>query len=329
MSAAGQYSMVHTEVVAAPADVLYGLVADVTRWPVIFGPSLYVRHLERGERSERFQLWALVNDEVKTWTSRRELDAQRLRITFEQERSQPPIASMGGEWTFTPLSDGRTEVVLGHHFSAVAGADAGWISRAVDSNSQQELASLRRIAELGHPVDEVIYTFSDAMDVPGAAADAYDFVNRSDKWPERLPHVSRVTLTEEVPGVQDMEMDTVTVDGSAHTTRSVRLCFPDERIVYKQLIAPALLFGHSGAWHFADAPDSDSTAARAAVVTARHTVAINPAAVAEVLGPDATMADARKYLRDALGGNGRATMAHAGAYAESRQAVPVDDGASG
>lgn len=332
-STAGQYSMVHTEVVEAPPEVLYDLVADVTRWPVIFGPSLYVRHLERAPGTERFQLWARVNDEVKTWTSRRALDPDRLHISFEQERSEPPIASMGGEWHFTPLPGGRTEVVLGHHFGVVSGADANWLSRAVDHNSREELASLRRIAELGHPVDEVVYTFEDAVDLPGAAADAYDFVNRADRWPERLPHVSRVRLTEAVPGVQDMEMDTVTVDGSAHTTRSIRLCFPDERIVYKQLVAPALLFGHSGSWHFTDAPAGESggapEAGAGAVVTARHTVAINPAAVADVLGRGRTLADARKYLRDALGGNGRATMAHAGAYAQARQVVAVDDGAPG
>lgn len=302
--------LVHRHIAHAPAEALYGLVADVTRWPVIFGPSLYVRHMERGERDERFQLWAMVAGEVKTWTSRRTFDPDGLRITFQQERSQPPIASMGGSWTFHSLSDSRTEIVLEHEFTVTGGDRVlDTLSGAVDRNSTEELAALAKIAELSYPPEEVIYTFEDAIEFDGAAAGAYTFIDRSDLWPDRLPHVSRVLLREEQPGIQDMEMDTVTADGSSHTTRSIRICFPHEQIVYKQQLPPALLFGHSGAWSFADRPEGG------AVVTAQHTVAINPAAVAKILGPDATLPDARKYLRDALGGNGRATMSHAGAYA--------------
>lgn len=86
----------HTRVVEAPADEVYGLVADVGRWPVIFEPSVLVRHLHRGDDEERFRLWATVNGQVTDWTSRRTLDAAGRRITFEQERSRAPIASMGG-----------------------------------------------------------------------------------------------------------------------------------------------------------------------------------------------------------------------------------------
>ncbi|MGH3991131.1 MAG: aromatase/cyclase, partial [Pseudonocardiaceae bacterium] len=106
------HSMEHARVVHAPAEVLYELVADVTRWPVIFGPSLHVRHLQHSPAQERFQLWALVGGQVKNWTSRRTLDASGLCITFEQERSQAPILSMGGSWSFRALPGGRTQVVL-------------------------------------------------------------------------------------------------------------------------------------------------------------------------------------------------------------------------
>lgn len=314
------HTMEHTRVVHASPEVLYQLVADVTRWPVIFGPSLHVRHLQRDPAYERFQLWALVGGQVKNWTSRRTLDASGLCITFEQERSQAPIVSMGGTWSFRALPGGRTQVVLEHHFSADGQRVIDWIADAVDRNSEDELAALGGIAELGVPVAEIIDTFEDTVRLAGSAVDAYTFINRADEWPDRLPHVRRVLLREEQPGMQHMEMDTVTADGSAHTTKSVRICFPAEQIVYKQLVPPAVLLGHSGVWHFADVPgDPDS-----AVVTARHTVAINPVAAREVLGADSTLADARRYLREALGGNGRATLAHAGSYAESRLAVPTE-----
>jgi aromatase len=315
MSNSRQRTMVNSHVISAPPQAVYDLVADVTRWPTIFAPSLYILPLELAEHAERFQLWALVNGQVKTWVSRRTLDSQQLRISFAQEHTQPPFVSMGGEWEFHSLPGNRAEVVLTHHFRTIDGESLDAVTAAVDHNSEQELTALGRLGQLGHPIDDVVLSFEDTVHLDGAAADAYRFVYRSDEWPQRLSHVSRVVLHEEPPGVQDMEMDTVTADGSTHTTRSIRLCFAAERIVYKQLVPPALLFGHSGGWTFTDGADG-------ALVTARHTVAINPAAISEILGRNRTLADARKFLRTALGANSRATLAHAGAYAQSRTRSP-------
>ena len=312
MSESGQRNMVHSLVVdASPADV-YDLVAQVARWPVIFEPTVHVRHLERGAGFERFRIWAQVNGAVKNWTSRRTLNERELSIGFEQERSQAPIVSMVGRWSFHPVGEGRTEVVLEHHFRAT---DPDAIAAAVEHNSVKELAALGRIAEQPHPIDEVVFTFEDRVALDGTARDAYRFVNDSGRWPDRLPHVERVLLREDEPGVQDMEMDTVTRDGGKHTTRSIRLCFPHDLIVYKQLVPPALLVGHAGAWAFADGRDG-------AHAVATHTVAINTAAIATVLGPDRTVADARTFLRDALGANSRATLAHAAGFAVAERRSP-------
>ncbi|SDD12369.1 aromatase/cyclase [Actinokineospora iranica] len=308
MSEPGQRHMIHSLAVAAAPAKVYDLVAQVRRWPVIFEPTVHVRQLDRGAGVERFQIWALVNGTVKNWISRRTLDERNLSITFEQERSQAPVLSMGGRWSFRPTGDGRTEVVLEHWFTAT---DSDAVAAAVDHNSGRELAALGRVAEQPHPTDELVFTFTDRVALDGTAKAAYRFVNDSGRWPERLPHVGRVALREDEPGVQDMEMDTVTADGGKHTTRSIRLCFPPERIVYKQLVPPALLAGHAGAWDFADGPDG-------AHAVATHTVAINPAAIATVLGPDSTVDDARTFLRTALGANSRATLAHAAGFAERR-----------
>ncbi|TQM32776.1 aromatase [Nocardia bhagyanarayanae] len=303
--------MSHTKVVQAAPEVVYDLVADVTRWPVIFAPSVLVRHLHRGPDEERFRLWATVNGAVNKWTSRRVLDAEQRRIVFEQERSQAPIASMGGGWSFREVGSGATKVTLDHHFTVVDGADPEQVAAAVDRNSETELAALARIAELGHPVEEVVHTFEDTVTLRCSAAEVYDFVYHSDRWPEHVPHVSRIELTEDDDGVQLMEMDTVTAGGIPHTTKSVRVCFPGERIDYKQLLPPAMLFGHSGAWEFTDGPDG-------AVVTARHTVAINPDAAREILGAETDLADARAYLTEALSTNSRNTLLCAVRYAETK-----------
>ncbi|MEU5045319.1 aromatase/cyclase [Streptomyces griseorubiginosus] len=306
MAEGRQHRTEHTLVVAAPPGVLYQLVADVTCWPAVFGPSVHVHHLERGERTERFRIWALVGGEVSSWVSRRTLDPVGLRITFRQEHSRPPIASMGGEWLFRALPGDRTEIVLRHDFTAVDDQEetVRWITGALDRNSPEELGALARTAESGHPVDDVVFSFTDTVRLAADVASAYDFVYRADRWADLLPHVSRVRLREATPGVQELEMDTVTADGSAHTTSSVRICEKGQWIAYKQRRTPRLLLGHSGLWTFVDEPGGSS-------VTARHTVVIDPSAVSEVLGTGTTLDDARAYVRDALGRNSRATLASA------------------
>lgn len=302
----------HTRDIAAPPEVVYGLIEDVGRWPVIFEPTVRVRYLERGATTERFQLWATVGGEVKTWTSRRTHDKAGRRIEFRQERSQPPIASMGGAWEFRPLDGGGCRVLLHHGFTATDERAVDGLIEAVNANSERELAATARVAELGHPPEDLIFTFEDEVLLPGTAADVFTFIDRADLWPDRLPHVSRVDLTETVRGIQDMEMETVTSDGGSHTTRSIRLCFPDELIVYKQLVPPALLIGHSGAWEMTERDGGTA-------VVARHMVAVQPMAITKVLGPGKGVADAREFLRDALGTNSRTTLAHAGEYAEARR----------
>ncbi|MFI2431140.1 aromatase/cyclase [Streptomyces sp. NPDC018693] len=299
----------HLRYSMAPAHTLYELAADVTRWPAIFGPSVYAQHLSRGPHTERFRLWAQVNGQLKSWVSRRELDPDALWIRFDQEESAAPIAGMGGEWHFRPLPDGGTEIVLLHEFTAVDDSQetVGWISSALDRNSAVELEALTRIAELGHSVDDVVFTFTDTVALKRPAAEVYDFLYRADLWPQRLPHVRRVTLKEDEPNLQDMVMETVTSDGSAHSTHSVRVCLPGQLIVYKQLVPPRLLFGHSGRWELAGEGDE-------VLVTAEHTVAINPGAIAEELGAGKTLADAREFVRTALGRNSRSTLAHAASH---------------
>ena len=307
----------HTQVVQAPPDVLFDLVADVARWPVIFGPSLHAEVLEDDGHQQRFRLWALVNDEVATWTSRRTLDRPGRRIVFEQERSSPPVASMGGEWRVEARSGGVSELVLTHRFSAVDDApDAlDWITTAVDRNSHDELEALRRLAELGPTPAGLVLDFEDVVPLDCTPAAAYDFVAAADLWPERLPHVGRVALHSPRPDVQDLEMDTVTPDGHTHTTRSIRLLFPGERIVYKQLVPPALLLGHSGSWSFGPGADGDSDVdGGGTVVVSRHVVAIDPSAIPGVLGAGTTLADARRHVHDALSANSRATLRHAAAF---------------
>ncbi|WP_369250091.1 aromatase/cyclase [Streptomyces sp. R41] len=302
----------HAVTVSATPETVYGLLADTTLWPVNFPPTVHVEQLERDAEAERIRIWAVAGDTVKTWTSRRELDPEGLRITFRQEVSQPPVAAMSGAWILQPLPDGGTEVVLEHTYRAIDDAPDAltWIADVTDRNSRSELANLKALAEQSTDRAELRLTFEDTIVVDGEATEVYDFLYRAGEWPDRLPHVSRMDLTEDEPGVQIMEMDTITADGAMHTTKSVRVCFADERIVYKQVVVPPLMTAHTGEWHV--------SAVRGGVaVTSRHTVAIRPEAVAGVLGEGATVADAREFARTALSGNSRITLEHAKAFAEN------------
>lgn len=306
------HTLTHEITVGAAPEQVFGLIADATAWPRVFGPTVHVERLSASGPQERLQLWATANSAARTWTSIRNLDPVRRRIEFRQERSPHPIASMGGCWAFEPLPDGRTRVLLDHDFAVVGGDKDGleWISTAVDSNSTAELSALKAHAEAQSlPLED---TFADTIEVDGSAEDVYDFINRADLWPQRLPHVARLDLTEEQAGLQLMEMETRTPDGSSHTTTSVRVCFRPDRIVYKQVVVPKLMTVHLGEWSIAR---QDGRLA----VSSQHTIRVNPDTVESVLGAGATIADARAFVRDALTRNSRVTLEHARSYAEERR----------
>ncbi|NYH80936.1 aromatase [Actinopolyspora biskrensis] len=301
----GEQEVEHGITVNAPADVVYGLVADVANWPNIFPPTVHVEHLERGETRERIRLWATANGAAKTWTSVRYLDPVRRRVEFRQEVSQPPVASMGGCWTVEPVSDTESRVRLSHQYRAVDDDpdNLAWIARAVDGNSDSELAAMKAEAEMAASESRLKMEFADTVRMNGSVADAYDFINEANLWSERLPHVETVRMDEETPGLQTLEMDTRAKDGSVHTTKSIRVCFRNDRVSYKQIVLPPLMKLHTGLWTFVE--ESDGVA-----VTSRHTVVLNEDNITGVLGADAGVEKAREYVHNALSTNSLSTLGH-------------------
>lgn len=307
----------HEITVDAPAPAVYRLIAEVENWPRIFPPTIHVERGEPGEPGEgeeRIRIWATANGEAKNWTSRRTLDPENLRITFRQEVSAPPVAAMGGTWIIEPLSEAAARIRLLHDYRAVDDdpRDLAWIDAAVDRNSRSELAALKTNLELAHAAAEITFSFEDTVRIDGSAKDAYDFVNEAGLWAERLPHVASVRFTEDTPGVQTLEMDTRAKDGSTHTTKSHRVAFPHQKIAYKQVTLPALMTLHTGYWTFTENEGG-------AAASSQHTVVLNTANIARVLGPDATVADAREYVMGALSANSRATLGHAKDHAEKKR----------
>ncbi|MFF3019892.1 aromatase/cyclase [Streptomyces sp. NPDC057939] len=303
----------HEITISAPADAVYRLIAEVRNWPRIFPPTIYVDHIPEGDNEERIRIWATANGEAKNWTSRRTLDPEGLRITFRQEIPAPPVAAMGGTWIIEALSADESRVRLLHDYRAIDDdpASLAWIDEAVDRNSRSELTALKTNVETAHAAEDLTFSFEDTVRINGSAKDVYDFINEADKWHERLPHVATVRLTEDTPGLQELEMDTRAKDGSVHTTKSYRVTFPHERIAYKQTTLPGLMTLHTGYWTFVE--DDEGVAA-----SSQHTVTINTENITKVLGPQATVEDAKQYVHTALSTNSRATLGHAKNHAENK-----------
>ncbi|WP_328980570.1 aromatase/cyclase [Streptomyces canus] len=303
----------HATEIAAPADEVYRIIADVTLWPLHFPPTVHAERRAESGVAESIRLWATANGELRTWVSARRLDPVARRIEFEQTQPRHPVATMGGTWRIEQHPDGTCTALLDHHYRAVddTPADLERIARAVDTNSTAELASLKRVAEWAGGAG-LLLAFEDTETIAGTPAEAYDFLYDLGSWPDRIAHVQRIDMTEDVPGLQYMEMDTKSPDGSVHTTTSWRVCTEPDRIVYKQLKLPAVLRAHTGEWRF-EAVDGGCVR-----VTAAHSVIVDPEAAARLPAPMTDLTQIRDAVRAALGANSRATLATAKAYIEGR-----------
>ena len=282
----------HEITVSAPAATVYRLIAEVDNWPRIYPRTVYAEQVPEAGGQELVRIWATTEASFEHWTALRTLDPERLRITFRPTGFGPPLASMDGGWVIEPLSPAESRVRLLHAFSVVDN-DPGELKRidsAVDRNSRTELADLKKSVEEAYLAEEFTFSFEDTARIAGSAEDVYDFVNEAQLWAERLPHVTEVRLDEDKPGLQTLETVTRAPDGSTQLARSHRVCLPHRRIAYRQVTLPALLSLHTGSWTF------EETAA-GVVASARHTVVLNTANITAILGPDATVADARAHVR--------------------------------
>ncbi|MFF8834865.1 aromatase/cyclase [Streptomyces sp. NPDC015130] len=308
----------HETVVAAPPEAVFALMADVTRWPHVSGSTVYAEVTRDDGTEQTLRGWVLVDRAVRSWESRRTLDRTARTITFRRDVPPAPLAAMGGAWRVEAGPAGACRVVLRHDYSVVddGPGTAERVAEAVRAAGATEIDALRATAEQaaaaaggGH---ELTFTFSDGGRIRGSARDVYAFLDRADLWPERLPHVAVTRLTEEEGGVQVLDMDTRGPDGSLHSTRAVRVSFPERGLlVYKQLTVPPFMACHTGRWTVVQHGEE-------VTATAWHTVTLDPAGVRPALGEAATLADARALVRHALGTNSSTVLRYAKAHAEAR-----------
>ncbi|MEU5384422.1 aromatase/cyclase [Kitasatospora cineracea] len=311
MADARVHHMIHEVVAAAPAGVVYGLIADATRWPLFFPPCVHVEQLDFDGTRERLRMWVTAGEEIKSWVSSRYLDVERLQVEFTMDLPAAPAESMVGIWAVEPLGDSSCRVTLEHAFT-VAGDDpaaAAWVEAATVANSSSQLDRLADIAERWARLDDLVWSFEDVVHVNAPAELVFDFLYRVENWPAGLPHVNRIDLAEDAPGVQRVSMGSLSLDGGAHSTESVRICFPGaQRIVYKQTHTSPLMAAHSGEWSIE--PDESGVN-----LISRHDVLLREEAIEQVLGRGADALDAGRHLGEALGQASLTVLRHATQYA--------------
>ncbi|MDT7847434.1 aromatase/cyclase [Streptomyces justiciae] len=301
--------------VSAPAGVVYALVADTVKWPLYYSPIMHVERQEFDGERERLRMWSLVGGELKSWTSWRRLDPVARCVEFRQEVPAPPLHSLNG--TVQVRSEGPqdsdVEVTYGFSLAGDLAADTALVERIGEGHDlaqRRALSEVAALAERWDQLDELVLSFEESVRVDGPAELVYDFLYRAADWPAVVPHITRVDLTEDVPGVQRVTVETVTEDGP-ETTEAVRICFPHAgRIVYKTTATPALLEAHTGEWSVV--PDEHG-----ATVIAQHNVLLNEQTVATLLGENTDPAEARRQVREVIGRNSRALLAQAAQHAKN------------
>ncbi|MFF3019903.1 SRPBCC family protein [Streptomyces sp. NPDC057939] len=311
MSVERAHRMSHAVDAAAPAAVLYALVADTTQWPLFLPDSIHVERLDFDGTTDRHYQWAFVDGTPQPSLWRRTLDARRRRVEFREERSGGPVTTTGGSWSVEELAPGWSRLTWQQDVIVTAerAADAERLLASARAAGCTALNRLRTAAEGWRRLDATALSFEESVRVQGPAEPVYEFLYGVGSWPGRVPHVVRAEVTEDSPGVQRTTLVNLAGDGTAYTTESVRVCFPAAgRILFKQLRPHALLSAHTGEWSV----EPDATGV---TVVARHDVLLDEGAVERVLGPDADLARARRYVREELGAESRATLGPAQQHA--------------
>ncbi|MER7009460.1 aromatase/cyclase, partial [Dactylosporangium sp. NPDC000555] len=144
-------SVTHAVQVAAPPELCFALVADVTEAPRYFPSHLHAEVEPADDGRELVHRWVVgPGGAVRDWRAERVVDRAARRIVFGHAGDRAPVTATHGEWTFA-AGDGDTCLVTLVHTLTVEGrADAEAVRVAVaevDRAAAAQVEQLRRVAE--------------------------------------------------------------------------------------------------------------------------------------------------------------------------------------
>ncbi|MGW5618457.1 aromatase/cyclase [Streptomyces sp. NPDC003877] len=291
------HRIAHERDIAAPAGVVYGLIAHAESWPLFLAPTVHVEPLECGTHHERIRSWSTIDGAVRCTVSRRTLDPERRRIDFSYEPAPAPVSMMRGQWHVDERGPHACRLVLRHEYGTPPGppGQTARIGRVLAAADAAVLQRLQHLAQRFSELDDLVLTFEDHIRVKGPAELVYDFLYRVGEWPGVVAHVRRAELAEEEPGIQHVAMDVAGTDGVVRPTESVRVCFPHAgRLIHKQTLTVPMVAARTGEWQVL--PDTSGV-----VVVCRQSLLVRPEEIEPVLGPGTDLRAARRHLRTQLG----------------------------
>lgn len=194
----------HSAEVAAPAEVVYALLADAVRRPLYSAGVVHVERMDAEGDRERLRVWEHAGGRVRCSLWARVAHPGERRIEFWRLRGEAPIASLAGQWSVSEAAGGHGCVVsVVHEFTVAAGshgAEAVRAALAAGDNARSALRSVRRIAEGRGGSRQRVLRFQESLRIEGPGEVVYDFLYRAGDWAGRVPQVRHVELSEVSPG---------------------------------------------------------------------------------------------------------------------------------
>lgn len=293
----------HTIFVNSASEDAFAIGLDVTQWPEIFPPCLDAKVLDESETRQTIALTARANDQIFSWQSVRNVDRQKRRISFQQQKTSPLVKSMRGTWSFEDEGDGCL-IRLTHEFEVaddVADVVPGVATRkdaadfmmsSIESNSTRELGAIARHLER----KAWSHRFAENLLIDAAPEVILDLLWDAQEWPSLLQHCTGMEVLYDDGANQEFVM-VVQVGETSERIRSIRRK-GDEGISYFQPTPPDPLLEHRGRWSFRATPEGTE-------VTSFHDVVLN-APFWEAKGAAAD--DAKQTVENAINRNSLGTM---------------------
>lgn len=255
----GLYQASHMVICEAPADLVFPLVADPSRWPDLFKACLAVEALPSENEWQIVRIHADQGGSTTSWTTRRRVDDDAFIVDFELIDPMPYTAAMSGRWRVVPLGPEQCLLAVDRTWSiadpvAHLRSDitntrdaAAFVAQFVETNARCEMEAIAAMAASGHTATMLFVETQ--VDVEVSADKIYRALVNAAAWPSFAPHCRSLRVSFDDGIHQELQFEIETLTGDKETIRSFRVCDHINRsISFVQVEPPRALDRHHGSW---------------------------------------------------------------------------------